>query len=535
MTKHKSIHIYWIFAIFLISVIPVILYRDFTPSNELRYLSIADESIASSTLFAFTNHGMPYADKPPMYLWLVMLCRVMAGQHAMWLLSLLSIIPAIAGTAIMWRLTRNSLPEKYALAGVIMLQTSGIYLISSLTLRMDMLMCMFIILAFYSFWRMFSQTGHSRLHFWLFPLFLFLAIFTKGPYGILIPLTGTTVFLIFARRIGDFFRYWGWRTWGILLLLCALWFMCVYLEGGREYLDNLLFHQTIDRAVNSFHHDQPFYYYAICIWYCLAPWSLLVIGVMTSTFRSLWRNGDMQTYLVVSSLSAFVVLSFISSKLSIYILPIMPLMVYAAILRLPEIKDNIWLRMSLGVTALVFALGYPALEIAVRYFNIPSFLSGIPFKIGAAALSIGGISALIFLFRRIDRTDSNRKSWFFPATVSMAAGMMALLFAGGFGISSANPYIGYGSICRKASELSQTEGIPTIHTWNVRRAENIDVYLHRPVLTLEGEDPPLENVTYDRLLIIRKKNLDKFPGYRSYTVGDYSVVVCKAAKDKNAL
>lgn len=39
--------------------------RDFTPSNELRYLNIADEALRHYALFAFSNHGVAYADKPP--------------------------------------------------------------------------------------------------------------------------------------------------------------------------------------------------------------------------------------------------------------------------------------------------------------------------------------------------------------------------------------------------------------------------------------------------------------------------------------
>lgn len=53
--------------------IPLLLTRDFTPDNELKYMSIADEALANGNFFAFTNHGIPYADKPPLYIWIVML------------------------------------------------------------------------------------------------------------------------------------------------------------------------------------------------------------------------------------------------------------------------------------------------------------------------------------------------------------------------------------------------------------------------------------------------------------------------------
>lgn len=59
----------------VVALVPVMVLRDFTPDNELRYLSIADEALRQHAYFAFTNHGVPYADKPPLYLWIVMLLR----------------------------------------------------------------------------------------------------------------------------------------------------------------------------------------------------------------------------------------------------------------------------------------------------------------------------------------------------------------------------------------------------------------------------------------------------------------------------
>ena len=56
-----------LFLAFLSAIIPVMLMRDFTPGNELRYLSIADEALRDHHFFAFYNHGLAYADKPPLY------------------------------------------------------------------------------------------------------------------------------------------------------------------------------------------------------------------------------------------------------------------------------------------------------------------------------------------------------------------------------------------------------------------------------------------------------------------------------------
>ncbi len=95
----RGIEKYLLFVGVAVALAPVLMLRDFTPANELRYLSIADEALAGHTFFAFTNHGVPYADKPPLYLWIVMLCRWLTGAHRMWLLALFSLFPAFGGNA----------------------------------------------------------------------------------------------------------------------------------------------------------------------------------------------------------------------------------------------------------------------------------------------------------------------------------------------------------------------------------------------------------------------------------------------------
>ena len=94
-TVMKNNRTYLLLVAFAAALLPVMILRDFTPSNELRYLSIADEALRDGHLFAFFNHGVPYADKPPLYLWLVMLGRQLFGGHCMAFLSLFSLVPAM--------------------------------------------------------------------------------------------------------------------------------------------------------------------------------------------------------------------------------------------------------------------------------------------------------------------------------------------------------------------------------------------------------------------------------------------------------
>lgn len=137
-----------IWLIIMLAFLPILIFRDFTPANEGRYLIIADEAIRSGNFFSFTLHGEPYADKPPFYLWLVMLCRWISGGHYMILLSLLSLIPVCSITTIMLSWTNNLFSEQNSKTATLMLMTTAYFAVAQLVVRMDMLMVLFIVLAF---------------------------------------------------------------------------------------------------------------------------------------------------------------------------------------------------------------------------------------------------------------------------------------------------------------------------------------------------------------------------------------------------
>ena len=153
-----KIKIQWI--VIVVAFLPMLLLRDFTPDNEGRYLAIADEALRSGHFFSFVWDGQPYADKPPLYLWLVMLSRAIWGQHSMFALSLLSFIPAIGISSLMDQWTHKELPENFRRLATLMLFTTVYFMGPALVVRMDMLMCLFIVLALRSFWRLY--TGQDR-------------------------------------------------------------------------------------------------------------------------------------------------------------------------------------------------------------------------------------------------------------------------------------------------------------------------------------------------------------------------------------
>lgn len=545
--------VWCVLVVMLACLGPLMAMRDFSPSNELRYLSIADEALRDGHVFAFTNQGVPYADKPPLYLWIVMLCRLLFGRHSMFVLSLFSFVPAAVIILVMdkWVMRGREAVDRAAMA--FMMGSSAMFLGLSVFLRMDMLMVMFDVLALRAFRR--GKNGQ-------FALYTFLALFTKGPVGLLVPPVTALVYILAARMAarrravscgapsepadaqgqaemsgqvassdegGIITRpgwWFGWRFWAILLGGCAVWFGGVYLDGGMDYLDNLLVHQTVGRAVNSFHHSRPVWYYLVLIWPVLLPWTFLCVYVFGVSLATIRRGaGEDEKLFVCMILSTFVMLSCFSAKLAIYLAPIFPFAVYLVPM---TVERRGWRKCMDWLAAVpigLFALVGTALAAAVLYLwlaperdmlavlrmaDVPwaavePFLAGGGWLVAAGlALAAGGVGAVIALFKGQGLRSAGVFAMGLLVCALLASPLMPL----------ANDYIGYGNLCK---EIPAGE---KVYARKVHRPEAMDVYLGRDVVKLEADDP----LPSDGALITKASFEDPaLEGRRRIVHGKYAV------------
>lgn len=417
--------------IVIIAFLPMLIFRDFTPNNEARYLAIADEALSNGHFFSFTLHGQPYADKPPLYFWLVMLCRQLFGHHSMLALGMFSFLPAVGVTKIMNGWTHDSLLAPYRELAPLMLFTTIFFLAPAMVVRMDMLMTLFVVLAFRSFWRMYSSPHAIRSEQWLMGVWLFMAVFTKGPLGLLIPLFATFVFLFLMHRWRDAGRLWNWRTWVVLGVGCLGWLFMTYYESGGDYLYNLVYHQTVGRGIHSFHHAHPFYYYLISLWYEWLPWSLLCVGSMIWALLRKPHMEEVYKFFFCIVVATLFLLSCVSSKLQIYLLPAFPFVIYLTARLIETGEGGRWISWSLAIPESILVLTFPALLVAQHIVELPMLRLPIV-MVAAAVLSLFAAVSLYRLVAKKSATDSIR---------ILGYGVLALLFVAGLAMPMMNQYI----------------------------------------------------------------------------------------------
>ena len=514
--KTKYLYLLW-----FIALLPVMILRDYTPNNELRYLSIIDEALRNGNFFTFTLDGEIYADKPPLSFWLMMAGKALLGGHRMWFLSLLSFVPALVVLMTMEKWVRREKPSTHQPDALLMLMTGGFFLALAITIRMDMLMVMFITLSLYTFFKIYRGEGKKR-DAYLFPLYAFLALFSKGPVGILVPLLSTLLFLFYRGKIRTWKQYWGWKSWLVLLLGCGIWFAGVYMEAGDAYLNNLLVHQTVGRGVNAFHHKSPFYYYAIAIWYSLAPWMFLSVGLIIAGVVRKKIQTETEKFFLTIILTTFTMLSLVSSKLAVYMLPAIPFFIYLPGILLDKFDEkNIWLRISVAIPALVFVAALPA----VFYMTGIDELSyiAVPLVYAAAAVtSLGGLTVLYLLFRAKALRRSIRV---------MAFTLLLTVFIAGWAIPQLNPYIGWSTLCKEAVRIAEEKGTSEYYVYEISRVGSMDVFLEKEVIVASEENILNGTLSGQLLLLPEKAVLNNsqiqfaISGKEQYKTGPYLIVV----------
>lgn len=449
------------------------LVRDYTVANELKYISIAEEALDNGTWFTFYNHGEAYADKPPLYLWIVMLSKLLFGEFNMWFIGLFSLLPMAGIMAIMNRWLRMECDHPNTYAADMMLATTGMFVGAGVVLRMDMLMTFFILLALYTFFRMYKGVAHRRER-WLLPVWIFLALFTKGPYGVMIPLAAMSAFLAWKRELRSFGRYFGWAQLGILLALCAVWWAAVYAEGGSEYISDLLFRQTVGRGVNSFHHKAPIWFYIVRLPLVMMPWALVYIAAFCLGVHHRAVRTDTERFFIAAIVATTVMLSVVSAKLDIYLIPMYPFLAYLCAMWLRRIESSVVVKIAGAIPMIIFALTIVAVPIVLHcidFGDVPAWTTGCIY-VAAAVLSVGSVCGLVEILHNRLSHGVVTASWAIVATVAMATTAIPYF----------NPLLGYKALCEEAKKV-ETDNYAY---YKFKYAENMDVFLGRSPQRLES-------------------------------------------------
>jgi 4-amino-4-deoxy-L-arabinose transferase-like glycosyltransferase len=456
--RDVTIDLLWLVGLALVMMGAGLGLRDPWPADEPRFALVARDMLQSGDWLIPRVGGDLYADKPPVFFWLMAASMALTGSMRIGFL-LPSLLAGVGSVVLVYDLLRRVRGREAAFAGALVLLLTFQFVWQFRQAQIDGVLCFFTTLSLYGLLRHLFA-GPSLGWFFLGWTAAGIGVITKG-VGFL-PLLALLPFVLLASR--------GWpvnaphrdpRWWlGPVFFLgaIALWFVPMLLAtsaGGEllDYRNEILFKQTVTRYADAWHHHEPFWFYPVNV----IPFLWLPLIALVPWLWPRWRRALRERDTFVAVLLCWTVLvvlffSLSSGKRGVYVLPAVPALAMAAAPWLPEIlrlpRSRLLgfalaalLTAILGAGAIYFAFAADAAARALRDFGAtPALPLALAAAGGCAALAVfrvrdgwlaygGTLAALLVttglaVYPRIDDVRSGRA---FMAGVEQAAAGFAEL------------------------------------------------------------------------------------------------------------
>lgn len=405
MERHPWITVLFIMAIQTMFALD---YRSLWFSDEVRYANVYQQMKDAGHWIVLYLNGVPYPDKPPVYFWFLSLLEAITPVKEPGIFFLGSAVSAVIFIFSTMAFARTlGCGKKTTLATGLVLCTNLFLLGIAHYSRMDLLFASFIILANICFFKAFETEKACRWVVCAFALMGF-ATLTKGPLGLIFPLLTAAVFLLWKGRLTELKNKAFLKGLAVLAAILIAWIIGALITDGTAFIHNIFYKQIYQRAVSSFHHEEPFQYYFIALPLAWLPWTTAIFAVPLRRLFSAEHWGEVlanrksrltngRDWAWIMFISGFILLSSLSIKVLIYILPLFaPLSILTARGLLGEGKQQpgintkvIWT--FVGGVYLLVAVAAPFAEVVIP-FDVP--IKGLGFTV--LILGLGGLAMLRF-------------------------------------------------------------------------------------------------------------------------------------------
>lgn len=337
--------------------------RDPWPADEPRFALVAQDMVRSGQWLIPMIGGDTYADKPPLFFWMIASVFALTGSLRIAFL-LPSLLASLGSIALVYDLGRRLWNREVGLAAGLLLVGTVQFVWQGRQAQIDATVCFWIVLGLYGLLRHLLLGPDWRWYFFGFAA-AGLGIITKGvgflpllvllPYAVLRnPRWSPRPPLLLPGQSA-----WRWALGPVFMLAAiCVWLAPMLLESMNSpaiaaYRDEILFKQTIDRYANSWTHIRPPWYFVVNVipplW---LPVSALLFWAVPG-WRDSWRSRDLRIALLLAwALLVLLFFSMSSGKRGVYILPALP----AVCLAMAPVLVQKWSRVGLRRVLLGLAL-----------------------------------------------------------------------------------------------------------------------------------------------------------------------------------
>lgn len=303
--------------------------KTFWAENEA-YYALGAESLLKNPALVPTIYNETLADKPPFMFWWVAVVSWFFGGVSEFSARLANLLPSLLLVAGIMAFARAYLSFRSSVLAGLVLATSYEFWKIAMEINTDMMLTAMLFVAWSAMFTIFER-GFRWKHWGLLWGAVAIGVLTKGPVAAV--LTAMVGVLYVAYRFGlraAFGRLLTLRPFtGSVVALApfALWCLLVYRTYGFGPLDTILLKHNVQRFVDAFDHQQPWYYYFHEILTSLLPWSLVIPFMAVLLYKVRPARRSLQPWQIFSLVIIVTVFGFFSlstSKRGYYLLPLIP-------------------------------------------------------------------------------------------------------------------------------------------------------------------------------------------------------------------
>jgi len=471
--------------------------RDLWNPNEPIYGEAVREMVERGTWLVPYVNGVTFAEKPILFYWLALLASKLLGGVSELSLRLPSFFAGIATVLGTYVLARPYAGRARAIASAVFCATLFGVFWNARFVQMDILVTAGTLWVVIAVTRVVDHGG-ARLPGWILAgAIAGFGFAAKGPVAWICPGLALVAYLVGTRRLSEIVRWEVLVGAATCLVVASPWYLALLKQGRADVVVEALFRQNVERFVNPWDHEAPFWYYLQYFWVDMAPWAFLVpLAVGLERKSDGERRLALLSWLWIATIVVFFSLS--KSKRSPYILPIAPAVALLA-----------------GEVAHAFVTGRLGPRRRGWFLGIAAALCG-GFVVGGTAIFVGalwrlhdpaaipvailGLTALVAGAFVVFDLLRPRTRVSVPFSLAVAT-VVVYLAAGGVTLPALDAYKSARPFCEQTGRLVRPGDDVVSYAFWKWRAE-YRYYLGRPITNLAGPEALREAWNGSRRIVL---------------------------------
>ncbi|RMG44395.1 MAG: phospholipid carrier-dependent glycosyltransferase [Candidatus Dadabacteria bacterium] len=534
--------------VFFICLLPFLSTYQVGSSTEARELQVARAVYSSCEYILPLRNGL-IPSKPPLYHWVTALLGLLVGNINEFVGRAVSLLAAALMLFVTGRLTLEfakkcmlTVTAQYttSLLAVFILASSYIFLRLSASAQVDMLFAFFITGALAAALPSvldYKQGAAAQIipsdKLLLFCICSALAVLTKGPLGLILPLLilFIVISVLYGYQRALLFFLKPHRGYFCFLLITLPWYLAAYSQGGQAFLLKQLYLENIERFIGGpYSNHKPFWYYLPSLITRGFPWSIIMFWIILRRMLPGESNDPrlasstydtIETAAIIWFVGGLLFFSLADGKRHCYLLPVYPAIAIAVsthLYRMYSPLKNCFVNAAnkflthLGRHYLFYAALLLLLIEALRWHQYSNILEQIVALEWINKNVVKIEFMLVFAIATLWLVSARYYSGSLAIKIR-AAGLIIIagfcMLTGGLGIKNS-----FKDFRSAASQINRLAGQSPIYLYKHPRDEFFDpilYYLNRPVkIASAAEELPAGPGT---LILVRKSLLKRVAGH----------------------